>query len=183
PASGVEHYFSHIWDMREVEFGTFANMHGIQCGVGTVYSAKIYDFLRTFTPDKEKALKFVSEFDYNKRCGKLREFLGNSSEAIIALEEKEQKYNIENHKKRLDAIINNWDKIIKIINEEMPTHKMLRELFNKAGMQMTAEEIGIDKNIVAETFETTKDIRDKYIVSRLMWDLGISDEAERILNS
>ena len=31
PASGVEHYFSHVWDMRGLEFGTKVDLHGIQC--------------------------------------------------------------------------------------------------------------------------------------------------------
>ena len=30
PASGVEHYFSHVWDMRALEFGTNMDLHGIQ---------------------------------------------------------------------------------------------------------------------------------------------------------
>lgn len=36
PASGIEHYLSHIWDMRGVEFGTPVELHGIQCAVGTL---------------------------------------------------------------------------------------------------------------------------------------------------
>ena len=35
PASGVEHYFSHVWDMRGLEFGTQVDLHGIQCAMGT----------------------------------------------------------------------------------------------------------------------------------------------------
>ena len=34
PASGVEHYFSHIWDMRALAFNTPMDFHGIQCAVG-----------------------------------------------------------------------------------------------------------------------------------------------------
>ena len=32
PASGMEHYFSHLWDMRAQEVGTPADRHGGQCG-------------------------------------------------------------------------------------------------------------------------------------------------------
>src|SRR5690606_39815185 len=35
PASGVEHYFSHVWEMRHLEFGTPQDFHGLQCGIGT----------------------------------------------------------------------------------------------------------------------------------------------------
>ena len=45
PASGVEHYFSHVWDMRALEFGTSMDLHGIQCAIGTLISARIFSAL------------------------------------------------------------------------------------------------------------------------------------------
>ena len=38
------------------------------------------------------------------------------------------------------------------------------------------EEIGIDNKLLPMTFKAAKDIRDKYVLSRLCWDLGILDE-------
>ena len=34
----------------------------------------------------------------------------------------------------------------------------------------------MDKSILPMTLMATKDIRDKYILSRLLWDLGVLDE-------
>ena len=43
-------------------------------------------------------------------------------------------------------------------------------------------EIGIDEELLPMTFKASKDIRDKYVLSRLAWDLGILDEiAEDLL--
>ena len=173
PASGVEHYFSHIWDMRGLEFGTKVDFHGIQCAVGTMYAAKIYDRIQNYVPDREKALKYAQSFDYEAYKQVLKDFLGKGADTMIQLEEKEQKYNAEKHQKRLQVIIDNWDRIIKIINEEIPAVAELEQLYESIGMPKTAKEIGIDENIVPKTFELTKDIRDKYVLSRLCWDLGI----------
>ena len=38
------------------------------------------------------------------------------------------------------------------------------------------EEIGIDNKLLPMTFKASKDIRDKYVLPRLCWDLGIIDE-------
>ena len=46
PASGGEHYFSHILDMRGLEFGAKTETHGIQCAIGTLLMAKQYDKLK-----------------------------------------------------------------------------------------------------------------------------------------
>ena len=38
-------------------------------------------------------------------------------------------------------------------------------------------EIGLDEDTLPMTFRATKDIRDKYVLSRLCFDLGIIQEA------
>ena len=176
PASGVEHYLSHIWDMRGAEFNTDVELHGIQCAVGTLIALKLYEKIKNISPDKEKALEYAQSFSYVKWSGELREFLGKGAESMIALEEKEQKYNLESHKKRLDIITSRWDEIIKIISDELPSSDKLLELFQKIGMPKTVKDIGIDEKIVTLTFKAAKDIRDKYVLPRLCWDLGILDE-------
>ncbi len=176
PASGVEHYFSHVWDMRGAEFGTPVELHGIQCAVGTLISVKLYEKVKTVLPDKQKALQFAQSFNLEKWNETLRSFLGVSAESMIALEKKEGKYDVEKHAKRLDRIIENWDKILQIIHEELPSAAELERLFDDIGLPKTMAEIGIDNNLLSISFKCAKDIRDKYVLPRLCWDLGIIDE-------
>ena len=176
PASGVEHYLSHIWDMRGVEFGTKVDLHGIQCAIGTLLAIKYYEKIKSFTPDKQKALDYAKSFDFAKWSDALRDFLGKGAEAMIALEEKEQKYNIEKHAQRLDTILKNWDNILKIMDEELPSAEDIEKLLDLIGAPKTMAEIGIDEELLPMTFKSSKDIRDKYVLSRLAWDLGIIEE-------
>ena len=174
PASGCEHYMSHVWDMRGAEFGFPVELHGIQCGVATLLMVKKYEKLISITPDRQKALDSVNAFDYENWSAVLREFLGKAAESMIALEEKEQKYNKESHMERLDVILSHWDEILQIIDEELPSSAELEKLFDRIGAPKTAREIGVEEAILPLTFEATKDIRDKYVLSRLCWDLGVT---------
>ena len=176
PASGTEHYISHILDMRSIEYGTQADLHGIQCAIGTLIAIKLYEKIKNVHPDKQKALEYVRNFDYTKWSKELKNFLGKGAESMIALEEKEKKYDIEKHKARLEIIVNNWDNIKKISDEELPSYEFMKKLFEQLGIPTTMAEIGIDEKILPMTLKATKDIRDKYILSRLAWDLGIIDE-------
>ena len=97
---------------------------------------------------------------------------------MIELEKKEQKYSVEKHRARLDKIIDNWAEIIKIINEEVPSAAEIERILNSISAPKTCDEIGIDKEILPMTFKASKDIRDKYVQSRLCWDLGIIDDIE-----
>lgn len=176
PASGVEHYFSHVWDMRALEFGTPAELHGIQCAIGTLAAVCLYERLRTMTPDAEKARTYVEAFDYEAWAAQLRTFLGRSGETMIALEKREGKYRKDTHPARFARIQACWPEILRILGEELPSAEALSQLLSRLGMPQDASVIGVDTETMRLSFRATKDIRDKYVLSRLAWDLGVLDE-------
>ena len=180
PVSGMEHYFSHVWDMRMVEFGTPADLHGIQCGIGTIDCVKVYEMIKTLKPNREKALAHAANFDYSAWSDELRRALGKGAEQMIKNEQKEKKYDKDLHAARLDIIIAHWDEILAVINE-LPSLSELTALFDKSGEPKTVEEIGLTRADEHMAFPITKDIRDKYIGSRLLWDIGELDRVNDTL--
>lgn len=176
PGGGVEHYFCQMLDMRGLEFGTSTASHGVQCALGTLYAIKCYQKLKNIVPNREKALKYAEKFDFDAWSNTLREFLGKGAEPMIALEYKEKKYDRDKHKQRLEIIINNWQNILKIIDEELPTVTEFERLLKSIGLPTSLEEIGIPHSELPLTMKCTKDIRDKYILPRLLWDLGVLDD-------
>ena len=176
PASGVEHYFSHVWDMRGVEFGIPVEFHGIQCAMATYHAVKLYELVKKQKPDYEKASAYVAAFDQSAWEQTLRQFLGKGAEAMIALEKKEGKYRKDTHPARFQIIANNWDRILQIMDEELPSSAEIAKLLDTIGISKDLSAIGVDTECARTTFKATKDIRDKYVLSRLAWDLGIIDE-------
>ena len=176
PASGVEHYISHVLDMRGAEFGIPVDLHGIQCAVGTVIATALYEKIKAITPDREKALAYAAAFDKEDWFAQLRQLLGKGAESMIALEAKEGKYDVESHKKRLEVILEHWDEILQIMGEELPSCETLNALMDTIEAPKTLSEIGADEEMLPIIFRATKDIRDKYVLSRLAWDLGVLDE-------
>ncbi len=181
PASGMEHYFSHVWDMRGLEFGTGVDTHGIQCGIGTLLSLKVYEYIRSLTPNREKALAYAAGFDKEEWNSRLREFLGKGAQTMIDGEQKEGKYDVEKHSARLEKIIELWPQILKIMDQELPAYEAVVSALKTVGAPVTAAQIGFSHEEVVTAFLMTKDIRDKYIGSRLLWDLGELEEAAKIL--
>ncbi len=180
PASGMEHYFSHIWDMRSLALGTKADLHGIQCGIGTLLSLKIYDYIRTVVPDREKALAYAANFDLEKWNQQLSDFIGTGAQAMIDEERRAGKYNVEKHAVRLERILANWDQIMQTVNA-LPRYGEVLELMNLIGAPVSAESFDVTPEQMQTTFTMTKDIRDKYIASRLLWDLGLLEDAAKQL--
>ncbi len=177
PASGMEHYFSHIWDMRGLAFGTPVALHGIQCAVGTLYAASVYDALLKVNPDKDKALRAVRAFDRDEYFRELRAFVGPGADAMIEAENRDGKYDPAKHEARLSVILDRWNEIQTIIREEIPRAKEIRSLLASIGAPTTPEGIGQKRSELPLTFAATRDVRDKYVLSRLIWDLGLTDLA------
>ncbi|MBQ7049980.1 MAG: sn-glycerol-1-phosphate dehydrogenase, partial [Firmicutes bacterium] len=78
-------------------------------------------------------------------------------------------------------IIEKWDVLTAIMDEELPSAEEIEKLLRKIGVPVTAGEMGMEEELLPICFKATKDIRDKYVLSRLAWDLGLLDEmAERL---
>ena len=176
PASGVEHYISHVLDMRAVEFGKKAELHGLQCAVGMLTAAGLYQKLKTLTPDRDAALLHARAFRYDDWSQQLISFFGKGSESMIALEQKEKKYDVLSHAERLEVILSKWDSILNLIEEEVPDIRTLTDLYDSVGLPKTLGDIGEDPGLLPTVLRCTKDIRDKYVLSRLVWDLGAEDD-------
>lgn len=175
PASGMEHYISHIIDMRALEFGTPADLHGIQCGMATHLTVQAYEKIVQLIPDKEKALAYVDKFSVDTWFDHLRAQLGHGAEAMIAGERKEKKYDKAKHAERLDKILANYNEIKRIAGE-LPSSAELRAFFESIGHPVSGKEFGLTEGELREAFLMAKDIRDKYVIGRMLWDFGVLEE-------
>jgi len=176
PASGLEHYFSHMWDTFDIQRGIRADLHGIQVGVGTLLTLKIYQWLRQMKPDRARAEKMMREFDTARWEADVRRRFGTSAKTVLAIEEKTHKNDPARHARHLDIIMEHWDKILGFMDEELPPFEEVYDLMKELGMPMTPQEIGFTAEDTREAFMGARDIRDKYICSTLIWEMGLLEE-------
>ena len=183
PASGLEHYFSHMWEMMALERGLPYDLHGIQVGVGTVLSMKIYRKLLAdgTRPDRARAEAHMRAFDEVAWEAQVRRIFGKTADQIIAIEGKVHKNDPARHAKRLDNIIDHWDDILDIIRQELPDYDWLYDAMAATGMPMTPAELDIPVEDVVNAFVGARDIRDKYLSCSLLWDLDMTDEYAEFL--
>ena len=185
PASGVEHYFSHIWDMMCLERGVAPDLHGIQVGVGTVLSIRLYQWIKTITPDKAFALDKVAHFDRAKWEEDVHRTFGKIAPSIFAIEDHFKKNDPVMHAERLETIVNNWDTILKIIDEELPEINAFEAMMKSAEMPMLPRdlEFPVSAQDTMDALRGSREIRNKYLGCTVLWDIGLLDEAcDRVLD-
>jgi glycerol-1-phosphate dehydrogenase [NAD(P)+] len=177
PASGMEHYISHVMDMRHLAFGTPADFHGIQVGVATLVSLRVYEELEKIeSVDVEEALRYVRDFNVDDWFRTLRGFIGPAAEGMIAVEAHDHKYDKASHGKRIVRIAELWPDLRKLMVDRLPSSTVLEAQMKKLGMPTSLTELGVKKSEIPVMIKCTKDIRDKYVGTRLLWDLGLLDE-------
>ena len=185
PASGLEHYFSHMWEMMALERGVPYDLHGIQVGVGTLLTMKIYRKLLAdgTRPDRAVAEAHMRAFDEARWEAQVRRIFGKTADQILAIEARTHKNDPARHARRLDNIIAHWDEILRIIREELPDYDRLYNAMAATGMPLTPADIGIPTEDVVNAFLGARDIRDKYLSCSMLWDMGLTEEYAEYLRT
>ncbi len=182
PASGLEHYFSHIWEMQALQRGIPSDLHGIQVGVGTLLVLWIYEHMLNMEEvDVAKAEKAMADFSQEKWEKTMEEIFGPIAPSILAIEEKVGKNRPETQQRHLKRIVDNWPEIRKIIEEELPSRDSIYALMSRCGMPLTPKDLNLTKEDTLHALKGSREIRDKYLTSSLLWDLGLLGEtAEKL---
>lgn len=176
PASGLEHYFSHMWEMMALERNEPYDLHGIQVGVGTVLAMKLYEKLRQITPDRGVAMTHIDAFDRTQWEAEVHRIFGKTADEILAIEETAHKNDPAGHADRLERILTHWPEIRKAMDEELPAYEMLLRAMNATGMPTKPSQLNIGLQDVVDAFVGSREIRNKYLTSSLLWDLGLTED-------
>ena len=182
PASGLEHYFSHMWEMMALDRHETADLHGIQVGVGTCLTLEVFDRLLKEEPDWALAQAHTQSFDEAVWEEQMRGIFGKAAEKVIDNEkDKYHKNDRELLARRLDAIRLHWKEIVSTARLELPDTRALLNMMRGLGMQAQPEDLGLSPLDVSNALTGSRDIRDKYLVSSLLWDLGKLEEYAAML--
>ena len=182
PAAGVEHYFSHLWVMKALRGACPLSLHGVQVGVGTCLTLKLYDHIRNLKPDERKAKRKMAEFSQEAWERRIRTlFDEETAQSVMEIEKSARKNDPEKHARRLEKCLVHWEEIQRIIAEELPFSAEIITLMQQLGMATTPEEIGLTRQDAVDAFLGSREIRDKYLTSTLLWDLGELEDFGELL--
>ena len=184
PASGLEHYFSHLWEMQALQKGAPSDLHGIQVGVGTLLTLWIYEnVLNLDRIDTDRARRAMAAFSPEAWEAQARRIFGPIAPELLALERKAHKNDPARHEERLQRIEASWPAIRQIIREELPSRESIRSLMAACGLPLTPADLGLTEQDTVDALLGSRDIRDKYLTSSLLWDLGLLEDTAQAIRA
>ncbi len=175
PASGSEHHIAHYWEMKFLSQGKKPTLHGTEVGIATIAVLKAYELLRErvidFTAAREKAPHY-SEVKWE--ADMIRTY-GPAAPSVLRLEKELGKNSPEKVLARLEQSEKHWEEIL-ALSFALPTADRIRDIIRSFGAPSSPAEIGIDRDTFIDSFLVAKELRNRYGLLQLLFDLGLCRE-------
>jgi glycerol-1-phosphate dehydrogenase [NAD(P)+] len=175
PASGGEHLISHYLDMTHFAHGDAHDLHGCQVGVGTITTAAIYERLFAMDPDtidieaRVRALRPLADYE-----ALTRERFGDLADAVLP--HMRTLYPTPSElRRRLQTLVDEWDSITEDVGASLQPATRIRDDLAAASCPTTFSEIGAEPDRARRAVLFSKDIRGRYTILHLAWELGMLD--------
>ena len=166
PASGAEHYFSHLWDMTHHTHNEKYVSHGFQVSLGTVAITAFY----------EKLLESQIEMlDIDKACDAWPT-LEKTEDAILkifegtgfserCLQETRAKYiDKAQLNKQLQLLIEKWPEIKQKLEKQLMSLEDIKMRLQTVGAPVEPEEISISRKSLRDTFIQSQYLRNRFTI-------------------
>jgi len=177
PASGGEHLFSHLMDMRRHAQGRAVELHGAQVGVGTLAMAALYEALLDYPVEREvDPARLAAEHPaWEAEEQRIRRVHGDLAGEILG--HYQAKYRERDaHHAFVARLVARWPEVRQEAGATVRPLAQLRGALEAAGAPVRAAELGLGADEAREVFLLARDIRARYTVLDLAWDLGLLDE-------
>lgn len=176
PASGSEHHLSHYWELQFLAQERKAVLHGIKVGIGTVAVLRMYEWLFARKIDFEAAKAGALAFDEEAWRERMRALYGEGAQAVLDLEAATHKNGPEAVGAQLDAMAEKWDTLRKIAAQLPPSGEIAR-ILQLVGAPVAPQQVGVDKQMFADSVVAAKELRNRFGLLQMLFDLNLSRQA------
>jgi glycerol-1-phosphate dehydrogenase [NAD(P)+] len=173
PASGAEHYFSHLWELEHLAHAS----HGFKVGIGSISIAAFYERLlqRDLSDlDVDAVVSAWPSWPEVEREVQAAHQTPGLDEA--AVRESRAKYiDADALRDRLELLRERWPTLRDRLAEQILTPDELADRLRAAGCPTTPTEIGLSITDLKETYGRARMIRSRYTVLDLAHEAGVRE--------
>lgn len=181
PASGVEHQFSHYWDMEDLCYEGKHVSHGFKVGIGTLVSTACFEFMLKYDMESLDVERCVAQWpSWEKMEENIRAvFADKPGHLSRALVESKAKYiTAERLREQLTHLKQVWPELREKISAQIFSYDHVHDCLKKVGAPYEPEMIGVSRERLRETFRGIPYMRSRYTIIDLIQRCGLMDEVE-----
>jgi len=184
PASGIEHQFSHFWDMENLSIDGKHVSHGFKVGIGTLISTACIEFLLASDIENLDIEKCVSEWpEWADQEKYIRTILdGKPHHMERALQQSREKYlDKEAMRAHLQSLVNQWPVLKKEIASQIMSFDEVRDALIRVHAPYEPEQIHVSREHLRETFRAIPYMRSRYSNADIVLRCGFMNQVEQKL--
>ena len=175
PASGMEHTLSHLMEMFSLARGRQPASHGIQVAYGTRVALKLYRHVYEFEPSLERFDQAMESFSQTDWENSMRRVFGVQAEALIKASTASGRNMYSTAQRHFLMAKEHWQDIRKIAASVLSREEKLVRALDIMGLPEIChpELLGFSKADINNAVIYSRDLRDRYILTSLCWDIGM----------
>lgn len=179
PASGIEHQFSHLWDMEHLTFSGKSVSHGFKVGIGTLVSTAFLELLLEedipAVNEDSCAEKWKSFEDTQKDI--VDAFNGDAEFVERCTAETRNKYtDAEGLRKQIALLKSNWPHLKERISEQIIPFGSVKKRLELVGAPTEPEQIGISRKRLLKSCKVIPYMRSRFSSVDVAVRIGIFDK-------
>ena len=181
PASGAEHLFSHLLEMRDHTYKGEIVPHGIQVGVFTLFMCRVYEQILAYDYSKldvEACLANWKPLEEQEKDG-VAAFVGTKFADLGAKAVRAKFVDRETTRARLEKFKAEWPRIRARLEAQLVPSAEIERRLRVVGAPATPEEIGSTVEASLADAKKTIFMRDRYMALDFLTLTGQLDEFAR----
>ena len=178
PASGAEHYFSHLWELDHLGAELDPPLsHGFKVAIGTLAMTSFHE--RFLARD-------LAGLDVDAAVGRWpsweeieRDIRGTMSGPLIdkGINETREKYvDADALRVRIDRLVESWPRLRSRLRDQLMPAERLQRMLGEAGAPTRPEDIGLSVDDVRQAFPRAMYYRSRYTALDVAWELGLFED-------
>lgn len=178
PASGAEHYFSHLWELDHLgQTWDPPLSHGFKVAIGTLAMCAFYErFMARDLAALDVDTAVVAWPSWDAIETDIRTRLDGSLAEHCVKETRTKYLDADGLRRRLTALIESWDEVRAKLQSQLKPARELQTMLRQAGAPHVPDDIGLTAQQVQQTFLSAAYYRSRYSVLDLAREAGWFEE-------
>ena len=179
PASGIEHQFSHYWDMAHLKHNGKSISHGFKVGIGTLVSTAFLEMLLQEDIENLDIDACVANWKSLEEFKKDIEIAFNHEADFVArgITEMTDKYvDKDELRHQLESFKANWGKLKERIAKQILPFKQVQESLKLVGAPYEPEHIGVSREKLLATCKIIPYMRSRISSADIAVRAGLFDK-------
>lgn len=167
PASGTEHHYSHLWEMKLLQEGRHGILHGAKTGVGTIIGAQMYERVKQISrAELSDRLEASTLPNREREIAQIRQVYGRLADEVIATHKGFINMSEAQYDQLKRRLFEQWEEV-QAIAATVPAPSELAAMLKTVGGPTTVSELGLSEEEFELADRNAHYLRERFTVRKL----------------